>query len=66
MYRAFATFSVASTLALILIGSLYLLLHRYLSERSSAELAIRESEAMVRLPDPGCLAPMAEVMAAFR
>jgi len=49
IYRAFATFSVASTLALILIGSLYLLLHRYLSDRTAAELAIRESEARVRL-----------------
>jgi PAS domain S-box-containing protein len=48
-WRAFATFSVASTLALILIGSIYLLLRRYLVERTSSELAIRESEARVRL-----------------
>ena len=47
--RAFTTFSVASTLALILIGSLYLLLRRYLAERTASELAIRESEARVRL-----------------
>ncbi|WP_435006978.1 PAS domain S-box protein [Tundrisphaera lichenicola] len=49
IWRAFATFSVASTLALILIGSIYALLRRYLSERAVSEEVIRESEARVRL-----------------
>ena len=43
------TFSVASTLALILIGSIYALVRRYLAERSKADLTLRESEARVRL-----------------
>ena len=47
--RAYATFSIASTLALLLIGSIYLIVRRYLSERSRADLTLRESEARVRL-----------------
>ena len=47
--RTFATFSIASTLALILIGSIYALVRRYLAERSKADLTLRESEARVRL-----------------
>ena len=47
--RAFATFSIASTLALILIGSIYALVRRYVAERTRADLAIRASEARVRL-----------------
>ncbi len=49
IYRAFVTFSIASTLALLLIGSIYLLVRRYLAERSRADLTLRESEARVRL-----------------
>ncbi len=49
IWRAFATFSVASTLALVLIGSIFALLRRYLAERSTSERAIRESEERVRL-----------------
>ncbi len=47
--RAYATFSIASTLALVLIGSIYLIVRRYLAERSKADLTLRESEARVRL-----------------
>ena len=47
--RAFVTFSIASTLALLLIGSIYVLVRRYLAERSRAERTLRESEARVRL-----------------
>ena len=49
IWRAFATFSIASTLALILIGSIYALVRRYLAERSRADRTLRESEARVRL-----------------
>jgi PAS domain S-box-containing protein len=49
IWRAFATFSIASTLALILIGSIYALVRRHLAERSKADLTLRESEARVRL-----------------
>jgi len=49
IWRAFITFSIASTLALVLIGSIYALLRRYLSERSRADRTLRESEARVRL-----------------
>jgi PAS domain S-box-containing protein len=49
IWRAFVTFSIASTLALCLIGSIYALVRRYLAERSRAERTIRESEARVRL-----------------
>jgi PAS domain S-box-containing protein len=49
IYRAFITFSIASTLALALIGSIYALVRRYLSERSRADRTLRESEARVRL-----------------
>jgi PAS domain S-box-containing protein len=47
--RAYATFSLVSTLALVLIGSMYALVRRYLAERSRADLTLRESEARVRL-----------------
>jgi PAS domain S-box-containing protein len=49
LFRAFATFSVASTLALILIGGIYALVRRYLADQSRADLTLRESEARVRL-----------------
>jgi PAS domain S-box-containing protein len=49
IYRAFVTFSIASTVALILIGSIYALVRRYLAERAKADLTLRESEARVRL-----------------
>jgi PAS domain S-box-containing protein len=49
IFRAFITFSIASTLALLLIGSIYLLVRRYLAERSKADRTLRESEARVRL-----------------
>ena len=49
IFRAFFTFSIASTLALILIGSIYALVRRYLAERSKADKTLRESEARVRL-----------------
>jgi PAS domain S-box-containing protein len=49
IWRAFVTFSIASTLALALIGSIYALVRRYLAERSRADLTLRESEARVRL-----------------
>ena len=49
IWRAFFTFSIASTLALILTGSIYALVRRYLAERSKADLTLRESEARVRL-----------------
>ena len=49
IWRAFVTFSIASTLALILIGSIYALVRRYLAERSKADRTLRESEARVRL-----------------
>ena len=49
IWRSFVTFSIASTLALILIGSIYALVRRYLAERSTAERTLRESEARVRL-----------------
>ena len=49
IWRAFVTFSVASTLALMLIGSIYHLVRRYLAERSRADRTLRDSEARVRL-----------------
>ena len=49
IWRAFVTFSIASTLALILIGSIYALVRRYLAERSRADRTLQESEARVRL-----------------
>ncbi len=49
IYRSFVTFSISSTLALILIGSIYFLLRRHLAERSMAERSLLESEATVRL-----------------
>ena len=47
--RAYVTFSIVSTFALLLIGSIYALVRRYLAERSKADLTLRESEARVRL-----------------
>ena len=47
--RSFATFSIVSTFALILIAAIYALVRRYLAERSRADLTLRESEARVRL-----------------
>ncbi len=47
--RTYATFSIASTLALFLIGSIFLLVRRYLAARKQAELTLQESEARVRL-----------------
>jgi PAS domain S-box-containing protein len=49
IFRAFITFSIASTLALFLIGTMYALVRRYLAERSRADRTLRESEARVRL-----------------
>jgi len=49
IWRSYGTFSIASTLSLALIGSLYALLRRYLAARRSAERTLRESEARVRL-----------------
>ena len=49
IWRSYITFSVASTLALLLIGSIYALVIRHLAERSKADRALRESEARVRL-----------------
>ena len=49
IWRSYITFSVASTLALLLIGSIYALVRRYLAERSRADRTLRESEARVRL-----------------
>ncbi len=47
--RTYATFSIASTLALLLIGSIYLLVRRYLAARKQAERTLQDSEARVRL-----------------
>ena len=47
--RAFVTFSVASTLALITIGTTYTLVLRYLRDRGEAERTLQESEAKIRL-----------------
>ncbi len=47
--RAFVTFSVASTLALIAIGPTYALVRRYLGDRRRAEQTLEESEARMRL-----------------
>ncbi len=47
--RTYATFSIASTLALLLIGSIYLLVRRYLAASKHAERTLQESEARVRL-----------------
>jgi PAS domain S-box-containing protein len=49
LFRAFFTFSIASTLALFLIGSIYSLVRRYIAARSKADRTLRESEARVRL-----------------
>jgi PAS domain S-box-containing protein len=49
IWRAFVTFSIASTLALALIGSIYVLVRRYLDERTRAEQTLQESEARVRM-----------------
>ncbi len=47
--RAFVTFSVASTLALITIGPTYALVRRYLGVRKRVERTLEESEARIRL-----------------
>ncbi len=47
--RAFFTFSVASTLALVTIGTTYLLVRRYFGERERTLQSLRESEARIRL-----------------
>ncbi|WP_435016993.1 PAS domain S-box protein [Tundrisphaera sp. TA3] len=49
IYSAMATFSVASTLSLLLTGLIYVLVRRYLAERSRAERTLQESETRVRL-----------------
>ena len=47
--RAFVTFSLASTLALITIGTTYTLLRRHLDHRSKTEQTLQASEARIRL-----------------
>ncbi len=47
--RAYYTFSIASTLALITIGSIFALVRRHLRSRKAAERSLQESEARVRL-----------------
>ena len=49
IWRSFITFSIASTLALLLTGSIYALVLRHLAARRSAERTLQESEARVRL-----------------
>ncbi len=50
IWRSYITFSVASTLALLLIGSIYALVRRYLAERSRADRTLQRKRGQGQAP----------------